>query len=168
MFADVLLADYGLENPAAVVQADDDGSRAEDLGDFDFGRWVEAVHQRVEKLVGRAEEGELDRLDEAIGHLEKLENELKRVRIQLRLTLDRAAQLRGHVSQMSSGIRSSLEADMAQVEESVQQILSPVDAVLRCYRDGRWSLMAIQAKKEPEGEAPIFDDADALLAFLQE
>lgn len=171
MFSTFSPEEYGLYNPPAIVR-EPEGRRSptedgtEEQG-FDFENWVVAARQRIERLLVRAEEDETLQLDDAVEHLEKLENELKRVRVQLQLTLGRAAQLRDQVNQMSSGIRTTLDEDLAQVEVSVMEILSPVETVLRAYRDGRWNLMAVQAKREPEGDAPIFEDPEALLAYLE-
>jgi hypothetical protein len=40
-------------------------------------------------------------------------------------------------------------------------------AILRLYRDERWRMMALRAEIEPPGDAPVFDDADALVNYLE-
>lgn len=38
--------------------------------------------------------------------------------------------------------------------------------ILRTVRDCRWQLMALRAKREDPGDAPVFDDPEALLQYL--
>jgi hypothetical protein len=49
-------------------------------------------------------------------------------------------------------------------EEELRQ--KPSVAVLAPLRDLRWSLMALRAEKEDPGDAPVFDNPQDLLVYL--
>lgn len=50
--------------------------------------------------------------------------------------------------------------------ETVERQIQIYSGILRTIRDCRWQLMALRAKREDPGDAPVFDDPAALLQYL--
>jgi hypothetical protein len=161
---------YGLHNPTTVVHelGDDAISRDREQAageELDFEQWARENVERVDKLTADAGVGKVEP-GPAIAHLEHLEAELRPVWQQVRRTAATARNLESQAMRMPAAVRVKLMAQTATLLINVSKLLNLIGSVLRAYRDGRWELMAIQAENEPEGEAPVFDDAKSLLAFL--
>lgn len=163
---------YGLHNPAGVVRAPDiadptSGGGPTPEGELDFDRWARDTTAGVGRLVATAEAGELDALEGAIEALEALEEELRKPFEQLRELRDLAGRIRGQARHAPSFIRGKVLADARRLTDTADRLLGPLKSVLRSYRDGRWQLMALQAEEESPGDAPVFEDAESLIAHLE-
>jgi len=164
------LNQYGLRNPSAVVRIPEASDRSQTVAaeeDFDLHQWAKGVARGVDKLVAAAEHGEVEDIEKAIEHLEALEEEVRRPWEMLKSLLESEEVVHTLTVQAPAGIRGSVERQVLELGNTLQDLLSPIESVLRSYRDGRWNLMAIQAEKEPPGNAPVFDDADSLLSYLK-
>lgn len=164
---------YGLHNPPTTVQVVEDESTSWDREraaeeEFDFEAWARETTEQVNSLTAAAEHWDAEGLEGAITRLDELEAELRKTRRQLQRARATSKNLKARLLRtMTPGTRGSLLADATQVEHGLMKLLGPVESVLRCYRDARWQLMAIQAQREPEMEAPVFDNTESLLAYLQ-
>ena len=166
------LDQYGLHNPPAVVHVAESSGLSRDQiraaeKEFDVEQWVRNSVDGVGRLIAAAEDGKVPDVEAAIEALQHLEGELLEPRGQLQETLDDLEKIRERALRGPLGIRGSVLADVTRLSGKLETISQAIGTVLRSYRDGRWNLMTIQADREPAGDAPAFEDADSLLAFLK-
>jgi hypothetical protein len=103
------------------------------------------IFETMERKVAAGERP--DDLDETIDSLLETEEEFKR---ELLPYVDRARQRQTAASDSLSS-------------RWIEAILGG----LRVLRDLRWDLMALRAEAEPPGDAPVFDNPQALLEYLK-
>lgn len=161
---------YGLHNPPAVVRTSVAGKlpRARSAKkEVDLDQWARATAEGIDKLVSAAEHFEAEDIEEAIEYLERLEQEARQPWEQLKGILEYVNGAQEQATHTPEGLQGALLKRVRRLANAVESLLSPIESVLRSYRDGRWRLMALQSEKEPSGSAPVFEDGDSLLAYLK-
>jgi len=124
---------------------------------------IELAGQRFQEIVGGAErlmamarETETADLDEPIGILEDLEERLGADLRSLRSDQERWATLLWRNPPAIQHRFSSL------IRHHEENLVRAAEAI----RDVRWRLLGLQARTDDEGDAPAFDDPDALERYL--
>lgn len=161
------LEQFGIESPPAVVWHVEEEALQHDLDrpaeeQFDLDRWVVNTRGGLERLIAEADSSPLD-LDRAISELEEIEAGVSRILSDSAKMRREAPIIRSRVARQGASERVREMTYFANVAE---EWFRATKAVLPAIRDARWQLMAIRAEKEDAGDAPTFEDADSLIAYL--
>jgi hypothetical protein len=149
---------------AAIVQGYVSSNGGETLGDRReaLNRRVAEIKKSLAIIVGDAESGKIEVTEELLDELRRVEEMFRQQRAPLSAVVNLSRRLLAE-----KRIRMSHVKNFKEIAAEGEAILSGVESVLVALRDTRWTLMAIQAKALPKGNAPVFDNPDELLAFMR-
>jgi hypothetical protein len=99
-------------------------------------------------------------LDETIRDLEGWEKSLKEDLLPSLETLKR-------IRQDTFSLRGTAPGERAKAISTADRHAKAIAGILKLLRDARWRLMALRAESEEPGDAPVFDDPEDLLRYLQ-
>ncbi len=163
------LQNYELSQPSAVMPTQDEILRAKDGRPRNAGPqvdptiWPARVRQGFKRLFRDIQDSDAQNLDNLIDGLATWELDLgirltadERKLAEMRRTLERA-------TRSSGSPRPSFLRELSTVVQKLEEMTRAASEVQKLYRDGRWQLMAMRAELEDDGDAPVFDDVDAML-----
>jgi len=99
-------------------------------------------------------------LDEAIRDLEGWERSLKETFLPALETLKQ-------IRQDTFSLPGTTPGERAKAISAADRHAEAIAGILELLRDARWQLMALRAESEEPGDAPVFDDPEDLLRYLQ-
>lgn len=167
----VYLQRFGIDHPPSTVLAVEAESMSAESAqsaerEFDLDRWVRNTLGGVQQMREAAEGGMTD-FEMAVSGLEQLEAGVREIRTTASSFKRRAESTRGLAIRRRAAGQRGLVQSMTEWVSRADEWLSAAETLLPAIHDARWEIMAIRAEREEAGDAPAFDSASELVAFLE-
>lgn len=165
------LEQFGIDSPRSAILAVEAETLTAEASrpasrEFDLERWVRNTLGGLKQL-REAAEGGMKELGTAISSLEELEAGVSEIRAKASSLKRRAETTRSlAVGRRGTGRRGVVQS-LTEWVSRADRWLSAAGTLLPEIRDTRWAIMAIRAEREEAGDAPAFEDAKELIAFLE-
>lgn len=124
---------------------------------------LENILREIEDKSGKARslaKEELVDINELIAYVEESEADLRQALLPL---LERAQRCERDAFSLPVS-----RSDRAQAITTWERAIGVLSRALGTFRDFHWELMALRAQTENPGDAPVFDDPEELLKYLDE